>query len=144
MSIDLPGQIVGAIGRAIAPVLTPIINGIRINGDPWPGLWKEEEVSVLPKSTNPDSLDGCRGISCTSILAKLTETYMIDMLREEVTVSDTQFGGLPGSGTDHMLCELTTRLMEDMDDGRGVATVMTIDYQKAFNRMEHNLSLIHI
>ena len=85
----------------------------------------------------PESLDECRAITCTSLLAKLAETYMVDMLREEVEVGPAQFGGLPGTGTDHMLCEMTTRLLEDMEDPRGVATVMTIDYQKAFNQMEH-------
>ena len=49
-----------------------------------------------------------------------------------------QYGGIQGSGTDHMLCEMVTKAMEDMEDNRGAVTVMTIDYQKAFNRMEHN------
>ena len=137
VSIDLPPSIVNEVASTLAPVLTNIINKIR-NGEGWPSLWSNEEVSTIPKVREPESFDQCRGISCTSIFSKLAETYMLDMLQEEIEVGPTQYGGIKGVGTDHLLAEMVTNVLEDLDDNRSAVTVMTIDYQKAFNRMDHN------
>ena len=37
-----------------------------------------------------------------------------------------------------MLCELVTKIQEDLEDNRGVVNVMSIDYAKAFNRLDHS------
>ena len=37
-----------------------------------------------------------------------------------------------------MLVDLSTRILEDLDDNRGAVSVMSIDYSKAFNRLKHN------
>ena len=140
VTIDLPPKIVTATARSIGPVLTRIIRGV-LEGRGWPQIWKNEEVTTIPKHKHAEDFDSCRGISCTSIYSKLTETYMLDCLREEVQVGETQFGGLRGVGTDHMLAEMTTKILEDLDDNRGVVNVMSIDYQKAFNRMHHQQCL---
>ena len=66
---------------------------------------------------------------------------MLDLLKDELEVGDDQYGGLRGVGTDHMLASMTTKILEDMDDNRGVVSVMSIDYSKAFNHMNHQKCL---
>ena len=69
--------------------LARIINKVR-RGEGWPELWKEQEVTVIPKSTMADSYTACRNISCTSVFSKLCEAYMLDDLTDEVKLSNAQ------------------------------------------------------
>lgn len=49
----------------------------------------------------------------------------------------TQFGGRKGAGTDHMLSEMITDQLECLDDNRACTTFISVDFAKAFNRMDH-------
>ena len=136
VSIDLPAKIVTATAASLGPVLTKIINWV-LAGRGWPEIWKSEEVTTIPKNKTATDFDQCRGISCTSVYSKLAETFMLDMLQEEIGVSENQYGGVRGVGTEHMLAEMATKMLEDLDDNRCVVNIISIDYQKAFNRMQH-------
>ena len=140
VSIDLPPKIVNMTANALAPLLTKILHRIR-NGEGWPKVWSSEEVTTIPKTRDPEDFNQCRGISCTSIYSKLAEVFMLDILREKIDVGNEQYGGLRGVGTDHMLTEMVTKVLEDMEDNRCAVNVMSIDYQKAFNRMHHGKCL---
>ena len=136
VTIDLPAKVVAATAAAISKILAKIINGI-LAGNGWPQIWKEEEVTTIPKTKMPETFDEVRGISCTSIYSKLAETYMLDMLQEEVNINTNQYGGIKNIGTDHLLVQMSNNILQDLDDNRGAVTVMSIDYAKAFNRMNH-------
>ena len=141
VSIDLPPGVVNQTADALAPILAYIINGI-LRGEEWPRIWKSEEVITIPKTKRPETFDQCRGISCTSIYSKMAETFMLDILQDEIGVGLSQFGGLKGVGTDHIMSELLTKTLEDLDDCRGAVTVMSVDYKKAFNHMNYRQCLL--
>ena len=63
---------------------------------------------------------------------------MLDWILEEVEQEDSQFGGFKGSGTDHLLAELITTTMEQLDDNRAAVGLVSVDMAKAFNRMDHS------
>ena len=125
-----------------SPVLERIFNLVR-RGAPWPKAWRKEEVTVIPKgnSDSVESLDNCRNISCTSIFSKLLESYMLDDIQSEVSLESNQYGGQRGCGTDHLLAEMVTRTMQNLDDNRAVDTVISLDFRKAFNKMDHTICL---
>ena len=137
ITIDMPAKVVNKTAAAVGPLLTYIINGI-IGGQTWPRIWTKEEITVIPKTKDPESFDQLRGISCTSVYSKLAETYMLDVLKDEVGVGCEQFGGIKGVGTDHLMAELLTKTLEELDDNRGAVSILSLDYQKAFNRMRHD------
>ena len=97
-----------------------------------------EEVSVIPKTAMPETLDDCRNISCTSVFSKLAESFMIDHLLEEIGPAESQFGAFKGTGSVHLLAELITDSMACLDDNRAVSSIVSLDLSKAFNRMNHN------
>ena len=136
VTIDLPNIITTRTAASLGGLLTSLANRI-IRGEEWPAIWKEEEVTTIPKNQSPDNLDECRGISCTSIYSKLMETYMLELLQEEAPTGETQYGGQRGIGTDHLLVKMTTDILEGMEDNRGAVSVVSIDFSKAFNRMAH-------
>ena len=140
VSIDIPGRFVNKIADVISPALTLIVNAVRMGGK-WPKLWSQEEVTILPKTSSPASYDECRNVSCTSLFSKLCESFMLEMIHEEIQPEPHQFGGRRGVGPDHLLSELITNIMETLDDNRSCASLISVDMSKAFNRVDHNVCL---
>ena len=62
----------------------------------WPMVWKLETVSVIPKVSDPSGLGETRNISCTPVFAKIMGYFLLERLKKESTIGDTQFGGRPG------------------------------------------------
>ena len=89
VSIDIPPPVLKLCYDHLAAPLTPIVN-LALNSTWWPSIWKCEEVSVIPKGSRPDSLDQTRNISCTSIFSKLTETFLLRRMDEEIALSTIQ------------------------------------------------------
>ena len=136
VQIDPMGRFVNKIAKKVSHPLAIIVNNI-IKGGRWPAIWKEEEGSLIPKKTMPESFGELRNVSCTSIFSKLAETYLLDRLREETDLEETQFGGQKGSSTEHLLTELVTDQMQFLEDNWAATTMISIDLEKAFNRMNH-------
>lgn len=136
ISIDIPPAVVNQSTAALSTALAPVYNLMR-RSEWWPSLWKTEEVSIIPKVANPESLDQTRNISCTSMFSKLGEEFMLMELHKEVSLSERQFGGKRGCGTEHLLAEMSTDIVEALEDNRNCVALMSLDYSKAFNRMNH-------
>ena len=103
----------------------------------WPKQWKNETVTIIPKNAAPASLSETRNLSCTPLYSKVLESFLLEKLREEVTLNDTQFGGIKGLGVDHFLVETWDEILRAVDSGGKATNLMSIDFQKAFNRMDH-------
>ena len=107
----------------------------------WPDSWKLETVTIIPKNSAPSTLAETRNISCTPLFSKLLEAFVLDELRKQVKLNSTQFGGIKGLGVDHFLVETWDEILRAMDSGGKVVNLMSIDFQKAFNRMDHSTCL---
>ena len=136
-SIDIPPAVFNKCIDSLATATTPIFNLIRQSGW-WPEIWKIEEVTIIPKTSHPTTLDETRNISCTSIFSKLAEEFMLQELQKDVRLSECQFGGRKGCGTEHLLAELSDDIAFALEDNRACVNLMSLDYSKAFNRMAHD------
>lgn len=50
-----------------------------------------------------------------------------------------QSGGIPRTGVEHLLVYMWDNILGSMEDGKTAAVLLGIDYEKAFNRMEHSV-----
>ena len=66
------------------------------------------------------------------------ETAILSRLRSEIQADEIQFGGVKGSGVDHLLIEVWERVLSGLETPDVAVTLLGIDYEKAFNRMGHN------
>ena len=107
----------------------------------WPTVWKRETVSVIPKNLSPAGLSEMRNISCTPVLSKVMEFFLLERLRSEVTVKPNQFGGIPGCGIDHYLVEVWDSILQSLDQPSSVSTLISVDFAKAFNTMSYQACL---
>ena len=69
----------------------------------WPDQWKKEMDKIIPKNQAPQNLGETRNILCTPFLSKMLEALLLEILREQVSLSTSQFGGIKGLGVDHFL-----------------------------------------
>ena len=126
--------------EAFAQPVARIYNEINNSGK-WPSKWKTEHLTIIPKNPNPSDLSECRNISCTSIFSKVLEGVVLLRLREEIAIDETQYGGVPKCGAEHMLVDIWERILVALEGGRNSAVLLGVDYEKAFNRMDHAVCL---
>ena len=107
----------------------------------WPSLWKSETVHVIPKNAAPASLAELRNLLCTPLFSKLMESFVLEKLKGEVSLSINQYGGIKGCSTVHFLADTWNKIMGCLDDGNTAANLVSIDFEKAFNRMDHQKCL---
>ena len=125
-----------------ADPVTRIFNAVFLAGR-WPAAWKTETAVIIPKTSNPDSLADCQNISCTAFLSKVLESLLLQDLRGEIPLDEEQYGGIKASSVDHLLVDIYDDVLSSLDKG-GSAVVLGIDYQKAFNRLNHRECLAQL
>ena len=103
----------------------------------WPDQWKTEYVTVIPKTAVPESESQCRNISCTNFLSKVYERIVLRWCKNYVNPKNNQYGGQPGCSTYHFLADTIDQVTEHLEDSRAASVLTSIDYSKAFNRIEH-------
>ena len=133
---DLPPQLWDLYPDVLAPPVTDLFNMITEKKS-WPGQWKLEYVTIIPKITNPQHPNECRNISCTNYLSKLYESFVLEWCRQEVKPKNNQYGGEKGSSATHLMIEVMDDLTSALEDNRAGVILSAIDFSKAFNRLDH-------
>ena len=113
-----------------------IFNSITVSSK-WPDSWKIEYVTIIPKCSSPESEADCRNISCTNFLSKVYERFVLKWCQDHVMPKNNQFGGQKGCSTNHFLAETFNQITDHLEDSRTASILTSIDYSKAFNRVEH-------
>ena len=137
---DIPSNLISPLADVLAIPLTSLFNEI-IATNSWPAIWKSETVHLIPKKTLPSNLSELRNLSCTPLFSKLLETYVLTDLRKETRLTENQFGGIKGLSTNHFLIDMWQDILEALDDNRAAVNVLSIDFEKAFNRLDHRACL---
>ena len=114
--------------------LTAVYNEI-LRTFSWPTDWKTEYVTVIPKTGSPQSFSDLRNISCTKLVSKVMESYVLEWASQEVACKYNQFGGVRGCSGTHMLIDVWQKVLAGLEDRRAGVVLTSIDYAKAFNRL---------
>ena len=138
-SSEVEGDVMPRIMRVyheLFAVPAMLIFNAAFEAGKWPKGWKTETTVVIPKVNTPGSLGDCRNISCTPFLSKVLESIILDDLRREIAPDPDQYGGKKNCSVDHLLVDLFEEMLRPLDDGSPVA-LLSIDFEKAFNRLDH-------
>ena len=138
---DIFPQLMTLFADQLAVPLTSIYNSISATTI-WPVVWKQEFVTVIPKTTHPQTFGNLRNISCTMLASKIYESFVLNWSQQQVRLKSNQFGGVKGSSTAHMLLNVMQDICQNAEDYRAATVITSIDYAKAFNRLsfQHCLS----
>ena len=134
---DIDPRLVGKFADIIAIPLHYIFNQVHTQLE-WPKLWSTETVTMIPKVSSPSSLSQLRNISCTPLFSKCLESFILDRFKETIKLSRNQFGGIRGTGVSHFLVETWNEILTALEDPNAAISLMSIDFEKAFNRMSHS------
>ena len=138
---DIPRRLVQEFGPELATPAGKIFRSIVQTGH-WPKPWRVEYGTPLQKQNNPVHEDQLRIISLTSYLSKVFEQFVISWLLDCVgsQLDWGQYGGVKGSSITHYLIDFVNFVLYNQDLKTPHATLaVMIDFQKAFNRINHNL-----
>ena len=133
---DLNPALVNKFYDFLAIPLHYLFNKI-LNTLEWPDLWKMETVYVIPKNSAPASLGELRNLSCTPLVSKVLESFVLSRLQSEIKLSSKQYGGIKNCSTDHFLVDTWDRIITILENNNAAANLVSIDFEKAFNRMDH-------
>ena len=140
---NISARMLKATALSITSAVTKLFN-ISISLGEIPNEWKMARVSPIPKGTTSPDPAKYRPISLLSILSKLLETPMRNVLlyhlQEHCPLSDNQWGFTKGKSTTGALLAATDQWHQWLDDGLEICTVF-FDYSKAFDTVPHRLLL---
>ena len=99
-------------------------------------------MSAIGKVPLPQSEDELRPISLTSFFSKVTERFVVVWLMEFIKdkIDFRQYGGSKGNSITHYIIEFINFILmnQDRHDQTAILACM-VDFQKAFNRLNHNI-----
>ena len=119
--------------------MTTIIN-TSLTQSQYPAVWKQEWVTPAPKTTHPKDISDLRKISSTSDYSKVYEGFLKDWVMEDIcdNIDISQFGGQPGTGTEHMIVCLIDRILQllDRNSDKSAVIMTAVDWKNAFDRQD--------
>ena len=97
----------------------------------------------INKTPVPESEDDLRSIGLTPFISKRMEKLLIRWIWKylEPHIGLDQLGGLPGCSIVHYIIRMFDFVLRNLDDASKTPKAViaaTVDFSKAFNRMEHN------
>ena len=141
---QVPGDILPSLFTTYADVLSEplqvIFEQIYKTWE-WPDLWKSETVTLIPKKKSPETLSDLRNLSCTPLVSKLLESFIMDDIKKTIKLSDNQYGGRKGTSVDNFLIDTWQTVLQDLEDHRASSSLISVDFSKAFNRVDHQKCL---
>ena len=137
---DIPPKLLARVAASVSLPVADVFNAV-VRDLSWPTKWKTEYQTIIPKVPNPSEYSQLRNLSCTNFLSKVFETFVADSIRSEVDLSDLQYGGIKGCGTDNFLVEMWNNVLEALDQPDSAISLMSVDFSKAFNRLDHQACL---
>ena len=137
---DFPRKILQEFAVELALPFCDITN-CSLKSGIFPDDFKISEIIPIPKENPPRALKDLRPISKTPIGGKIIEKVMVSEIEGDIkdTFNDlNQYGNSRGCSTTHYLVKLTDEAYRSTDVGKAT-TVITIDYSKAFDLVDHNV-----
>ena len=132
--------------NVIVPSLTTLFNLSLATGS-FPDSWKLARIVLVPKSDALTAPSNYRPISILSVLSKLLERHvhqiLLDFLCINHPLSMCQWGFLPGRCTASALLTVTHDWLQQLEVGNDVCSVF-FDLKKAFDSVSHHLLLYRL
>lgn len=124
---------------SITSMITTIFN-MSISTGVLPAQWKKSLVVPIPKSGDSSNPANYRPISLLSIVSKLLERHICDLLLDHFEVSPQQWGFQEGKSTTNAILSAVSDWYIQLENGFEVLAVF-FDLQKAFDSVPHSLLL---
>ena len=137
---NVPCRILKEFAYELAEPVTTIFNASLASGIV-PAIWKDSNITPIPKIQSPTNEGDFRPISLTPCLSKVLEdfvvTWMIDDIRNRI--APNQFGCLKGTSTAFCLLDMMHTWLSYLDSPNKHLRLCFLDFSKASDRISHNV-----
>ena len=131
---------------SITPSVTELLNLSLCSGHV-PMVWKRSFVVPIPESSPASSPNHYRPISLLSILIKVLECHVYNLIMDHLTVhyplSDSQWGFQSGKSTVSLLQATTHSWLKILEEGSELSAVF-FHLHKAFDSVPHQNLLVKL
>ena len=136
---NIPSKILKTFAYILAEPITDIFN-VSLSSGIAPDIWKQANISSIPKESPPKILCDFRPISLTSTLSKVLEEF-VDWITEDICdkIDAKQFGSLKGGSTTKCLLDMLHNWLSNVDKQGNSLRVCLLDFSKAFDRININI-----
>ena len=143
---NIGAKILKIAAPALAPSITKIIN-LSLSSGIFPSRWKIAKVTPIFKDGERDDVKNFRPISVLPVMSKIIEKHVHKhvytyMSRNSLLYSK-QSGFRCHHSTETALIKIIDQLLFELDNNR-VTGMVTVDYQKAFDMLDHSLLLLKL
>ena len=136
---NISGRMLKETALSITPVITELFNQSIILGK-LPNEWKVARVCPVPKSGKSSDPNNYRPISLLSILSKLLEKHIRNILvkhfEDKHPLSAQQWGFTSGKSTTGALLSATEHWHRELERRNDICTIF-FDFSKAFDTVPH-------
>ena len=140
---DISAIMLKKTALSITPAVTKLFNVSLTSGE-LPSEWKTARVTPIPKSGDSSNPSNYRPISLLSILSKLLEKHIVNLLTEHLKshapLSQQQWGFTKGKSSTGALLAALDNWHRSLEAGNDICAVF-FDYRKAFDSVPHRLLL---
>ncbi|KAK4315741.1 hypothetical protein Pmani_013047 [Petrolisthes manimaculis] len=111
-----------------------------------PELWKRGFITPIPKIPKPETCNDLRPVTITSIFARIAESFPASWIKDDTRphLDPHQYGNREKTSTSHYLLYLIDFLYKTTDNSNKCVAVLSIDFSKAFDRVDHTIALQHL
>ncbi|KAL0832948.1 hypothetical protein ABMA28_001083 [Loxostege sticticalis] len=127
----------------ISPIISHILN-YSLSSSVFPAIWKDAQITPLPKKPKPSTYTDYRPISILPFLSKVMERVvhqqLSSFLSENLVLNPFQSGFRPGHSTVTALVKITDDIRLGIDEKR-LTLLALLDFSNAFNNVDFDLLL---
>ena len=137
---NVPCRMVKEFAYALAEPITTIFNASLRSGIV-PVIWKESNITPIPKIQSPMDEGDFRPISLTSCLSNVLEDFVVTWLIDDIKdkIEPNQFGCLKGTSTTYCLLDMIHTWPTYLDPPRRHLRLCFLGFSKAFDRIGYNV-----
>ena len=142
---NVPSRILKECAFELAEPISIIFNESLESGTV-PAIWKDSNITPIPKTQSPTCDSDTRPISLTSSLSKILEDFAVSWMIDDIQdrIDPKHFGCLKGTSTTYCLLDMTHTLLSWLDTPGSHLRLCFLDFAKAFDRIGHNVLIVKL
>ena len=142
---NVPSRILKEFAFELAEPISIIFNESLQSGTV-PAIWKDSNITPMPKTQSPTCEGDTRPISLTSSLSKILEDFVVSWMIDDIQdrIDPKQFGCLKGTSTTYCLLDMIHTWLSWLDTPGSHLRLCFLDFAIAFDRIGHNVLIVKL
>ena len=142
---NIPPRVLKQFAYELAETVAKIFN-VSLKSGVVPSIWKDSNITPVPKIHPPTDEGDIRPISLTPCISKVLEDFVVKWMISDIRdkIDPGQSGCLKGRSTTYCLLDMVHNWLSHLDSPGQYLRVCFLDFSKAFDRINHNVLISNL